>query len=86
MPRKKTNSVQCVGCKLTITEPKTSTQIREKLRALGWRFKLQARDLSGEGVVEGKCGKCCTGEQCSFYRPARFAGKLEDMVSPWMEQ
>jgi len=81
VPRKKTNSVQCVGCKLTITEPKTPAQIREKLRALGWRFVYQG--LAG---VTAKCGKCCTGEQCSFYRPARFTGKLEDMVSPYMEQ
>jgi hypothetical protein len=82
MPRKKTNSVACVGCGLTITEPKTPHAIREKLRALGWRFI----DF-GDGVVTGKCSKClCDKQECSFYRPARFTGKLEDMESPYLVQ
>jgi hypothetical protein len=83
MPRKKINSVACVGCGLTINEPKTPHAIREKLRALGWRFIIFAEPE----VVVGRCAKClCDKNECSFYRPARFTGKLEDMVSPYLVQ
>jgi len=80
MPRKKINSVACVACGVSINEPQTPQAIREKLRAMGWRF------IEQEGKMVGKCAICCIEGKCSFYRPARFTGKLEDMESPYMEQ
>lgn len=80
MPRKKVNSVACSVCHVSINEPQTEQAIREKLRAMGWRF------IEVEGKMVGKCGICCIESKCSFYRPARFTGKLEDMVSPYSVQ
>jgi hypothetical protein len=77
---KKTNSVSCMECKLTITEPKTEKQIREKLRALGWRS-------FGSGNMQ--CAKCEMKRQhahCALQLQMQWTGDIKDMVSPHMVQ
>ena len=84
MAARKKNSVACVDCKLTITEPKSATAIREKLRGIGWRFWLEPG-----GETLGRCLLCHAakhGECCKTVIPSRFEGNLKDMQSPWMKQ
>ena len=88
MKFQRVNSVMCVDCKLTISEPKTVYQIRKKLKALGWQRPTHTVD--GFLRFSDRCGKCSTEAQdearsCVVQQP-NYSGDIKDMVSPWAIQ